>query len=323
MAADDGAGTETDPAARLGVVPVAERYARGGGVDVAVEGFHELDEGAVVLGHGGSPHNPVALRVVGAAVEGQTVGVLATAVVACLGGHGIVGEKICAPHLVPHHVVLLAPGACTVVSKAVMVAVAGVGFPLGGHISGCLQVGGSQLLVATLAEDFGEASHTHNGLDGEVAVVCPMAGEIVGAELLSRILAVLDEVVGPALADAIVAFQPVAVALHAADGGGEGEHIAALLEGHVTAIDLSIGMGVGSQVVGSKLLAPLAAEAIFEDAGHHGLLELIIVDEEERCGGVGEVDGVDAAVGVVFLREEEKSSAVVLEEFMGSDNLTV
>ena len=53
--------------------------------------------------------------------------------------------------------------------------------------------------------------------------------------------------------------------------------------------------------MGSEGLGPTARQTVVEDGGHHGLLELGVVSEEERCLGICQVHGVDTTVRVVLL----------------------
>ena len=82
-------------------------------------------------------------------------------------------------------------------------------------------------------------------------------------------------------------------------------------------------MGVGAEVVGGKGLGPTAGVAVFEDGGHHAFLQCGVVYQEERGRGVGEVNRVDTAVGVVLFREEKDVAVVVLKQLVGGDNLTI
>ena len=72
-----------------------------------------------------------------------------------------------------------------------------------------------------------------------------------------------------------------------------------------------------------KGLGPAAASAVLEDACHHRLLQLGIIDEEQWSLGISEIDGVDTAVGVVLLREPKEVAILVLEEFVRSHHVPV
>ena len=73
----------------------------------------------------------------------------------------------------------------------------------------------------------------------------------------------------------------------------------------------------------SEGLCPASREAIVEDGGHHGLLQFGIVGENERSLRISEVNGIDTAIGVVFLREPEQVAVLVLEELVGSHHMAI
>ena len=81
VAANHAAGLEAYHLARLGVAPVGDGHTALGLVDVFVYGSHKLLEGLHVGSHCGSPHNPVGLGIVLAAVKWQTILVLLLQVV--------------------------------------------------------------------------------------------------------------------------------------------------------------------------------------------------------------------------------------------------
>ena len=186
-----------------------------------------------------------------------------------------------APHLVPHDVVLLAPGAFAVVGEPVVVALARHLLPLLAHLAGLVHVALGHIGIAAYLCHLCITSHTHDGLERQIGVVCPVSGEVVGAELVGGVESVFYQIVGPGGDDVPVAVGVGCVALDARDFGGEGEHIASLLERHVGSVYLAVGYGIGAQVVGGKGLVPPAAAAILEDAGHHGLDQFGIVYQEE------------------------------------------
>ena len=73
----------------------------------------------------------------------------------------------------------------------------------------------------------------------------------------------------------------------------------------------------------SKGLGPATTLAILEDTGHHGLLELCIVNQEQRCFGVSEVYGIDTTVGVVLLGEPQKVAILILKQLVSSHHMAV
>ena len=91
------------------------------------------------------------------------------------------------------------------------------------------------------------------------------------------------------------------VALLLADLSGEGNHVASLFQRHIAAINLTICFGILAEVVCCERLRPATREAVVEDRCHHTLLQFRIVTEIQRSFRIGEVNGIDAAVGVVLL----------------------
>ena len=123
-----------------------------------------------------------------------------------------------------------------------------------------------------------------------------MAGKIVGTELIGRVLTIFRKVVGP-LGDDVPVFVHIGgAAVLFAQLCGQYEHITSLFQRHITAINLTIGDGVGSQIVSGERLCPAFVKRIVEDGGHHGFLQFGVVAEEQRSLGIGEVHGIHATV---------------------------
>ena len=133
----------------------------------------------------------------------------------------------------------------------------------------------------------------------------------------------LDEIICPGSDDLPILIDIGCLTILSAQLSSKNEHIASLLDRHIGTIDLPVGNGIGAKVVGGKGLCPASAIGIVEDGGHHGFLQLWVIAEKEWGLRVGEVNGIDTAVGVVLLREEEQVALLVLEELMGSDDVTI
>ena len=228
-----------------------------------------------------------------------------------------------APEFVPYHVILLAPRVGAVEGQSVVVAVGSLLFPVVSHLTCLLHILVGNSRQTFLLRHHGIGSHAHDGFDGEVGIVSPVTGKVVGAELFGRVLTVLCQIVCPGSDDVPILVDIGRAGILSAQFGSEDEHVASLFDRHVGTIDLSVGDGVGAQVVGSKRFCPAPAIGIVENGRHHGFLQFRVVAEKERCLGVGEVYRVDAAVGVVLLREEEQVALVVLEELVGSDDMAI
>ena len=295
VTADDAACTEADEGSlSVGIVPVGEGHAAGSLVDVLPDEVGDAEKVVVVASQGCCPHFPVALGIDGSTVEGQAVGIELAEVEVVLLGLDLVGEESEAPCLVPYHVVLLAPGAGAVVGQFVVGAVLGELDPLACHLLCLCQVCGIDILFAAQVGKQGIACHAHDGLDCEVGVVCQVACEVVGAELVLWVCAVLYEVVGPCGEGLPVAVSPFCVAIDDGDGCCQDDDVGTLLDGHIAAeltigarealgIDLVVGMWIGAEVVCCEVEAPAVTLAIVEDGGAHALHQVGVVDEEEGC----------------------------------------
>ena len=151
----------------------------------------------------------------------------------------------------------------------------------------------------------------------------PVAGEVVGTELVSRVLPIGYEIVGPGLHNIPVTLSVLRIAIEHGEHGCQGKHVAAFLDGHVATIGLAVGYRIGTHVVGSKGLAPATALAVLEYTGHHGLLQLGVIAEEERGLGISKVYRINATVRVVLLREEQQVALVVLEQLVSGHDMAV
>ena len=116
----------------------------------------------------------------------------------------------------------------------------------------------------------------------------------------------------------------------AGDGGDEDEHVAALLDGHLVffgllaaAVDLAVGERVLAEIVRGEGELPAGERGVFEDREELGFQQLGVEEEEERGGGVDDVDGGDAAVGEVLFGEEHGVAVGVGDELVRGDGLAV
>ena len=183
-------------------------------------------------------------------------------------------------------------------------------------------------LVALHAVEETEASHTHDGLDGEVTVVGEVAREIIGTELVLGILTVLQEVLDPVGQGVPVGLGEGDVPLGDGGGGDHHQHIAALLHGHlhmdgVVAVDLAVDQGVPAAVVGSEVKGPGGALGVLEDGAGHALDQLGVVEQEQGDGGVGDVYRGGTAVGEALLGDEQHLALGIHHALVGGDGLAV
>ena len=227
------------------------------------------------------------------------------------------------PQLVPHHIILLAPGVAAVEGEAVVVALSCHRLPYASHVLCLAHVFVSRLRVALDARHLRESGYTHYGFDGEIGVVSPVSGEVVGAELVLRVLSVLHKIVCPELYDIPVFVHICRAVLELAYHRGKSDHVARLLQRHVSAVDLSVGDGICAEIVRRERLCPASGVTVLEYTCHHAFKQFGVVKQEEGSRRIGKVDGVDASVGVVLLGEEEQVAVFVLEKLVRRDDMTV
>ena len=151
----------------------------------------------------------------------------------------------------------------------------------------------------------------------------PVSCEVVGTELVLRILSVLNEIICPGCYNIPVFVNIGRAVLKFAYHRRKSYHITRFLQRHVTAVNLSVGDRICSEIVCCERLCPASCVTVLEDTCHHAFLQFRIVEQEERSRRISEVNGVDASVGVVLLGEEEQVAVLVLEKLVGSNDVTV
>ena len=98
--------------------------------------------------------------------------------------------------------------------------------------------------------------------------------------------------------------------------------LAALLAPAVKPVDLSAAVRIGACVVRSKVVVPHGHIVELVNRAHHALDELGVVYEVQRNGRIAYVHGGDAAVGVVFLGQEQHVALLILDELVRAHRLT-
>ena len=110
--------------------------------------------------------------------------------------------------------------------------------------------------------------HPQDGLDGQVAVVGQVPGEVIGAQLVLRVQTVAPQVVGPGGQQVPRLVGEAHVPAGHSGGGGHQEHVAALLHRHLVlgvgavGIHLPVEKGELAGVVGGKVKGPLRAGGV-------------------------------------------------------------
>ena len=156
-----------------------------------------------------------------------------------------------------------------------------------------------------------------------------VSGEIVGAELVAGVVALLDQVGAPLLQGGPVGLGKGSVLLGGRGSGCGHQHVAALLHRHLplgagaVAVDLAVDDGVAARVVGGEVIEPDFGFRILENGAQHTLDQLGVVDEEEGDGGVGHVDRSGAAVTEALLGNEEHLALGVVAGLVRADDLAV
>ena len=150
-----------------------------------------------------------------------------------------------------------------------------------------------------------------------------LAGEVVGAELIFGILAILEGIESPLRQSAPVLLREACVRALLQHRRGQQEHVAALLQRHPVAIVLAVGIGIHAHIVGCPDLVPVAALGIVEYEVQQGLRDLGVIAQEQRDGGIGHIHGAGASVGEVLLGDEIQVVVPSCYELVGGNGLPV
>ncbi len=155
-------------------------------------------------------------------------------------------------------------------------------------------------------------------------------GEVVGAELVLGIHALLAEVLGPLGEQRPVLLGEVGVPFGLGDGGGQDDHVAALLHRHLVllgplaaAVDLAVGQRILADVVRREGQAPARQAGVLEDERQHALGQRRVQQQKNGARRIGDVHGADAAVGEILLGEEERRAVDVGHQFVRGQGLAV
>ena len=130
-------------------------------------------------------------------------------------------------HLVPQQIVLHAPALAVQCQRGVAL-IADFFQQVGGHRLG---LGGAALVTGQA----GIAGHAHNGLGGQIDVVCQMPGKVVGTQLLGRVLTILYQILDPVVQQRAVLISQCLVRAKGAGGLQHDQHITALFHRHLVA----------------------------------------------------------------------------------------
>ena len=157
-----------------------------------------------------------------------------------------------------------------------------------------------------------------------------VAGEVVGAELILGVEPLLFEVVGPGLELGPIGRGEVGVPLDLGDGAEDQEDIAGLLHRHLVdlgplaaAVNLAVGDRIGPQVVRGEREFPSARGRVVQDRGQRRLGQGRAEQEEDRRRRVDHVDGGDAAVAEILLREQQRLAVRVGHQLVRRQRLAI
>ena len=155
-----------------------------------------------------------------------------------------------------------------------------------------------------------------------------VAGEVVGAELVFGVQALVAQILGPARQQGPVFLGVPGMTVYVGQGGHEDQHVAALLDRHLVllralpaAVDLTVAERVRPEVVRGERELPVGRARVVEDRRQHGPQQVRVQEQEERGGWVSHVNSGDAAIRKVFFGQEQRRAVEVHGELMGGDTL--
>ena len=198
-----------------------------------------------------------------------------------------------------------------------------------------------------LARQSTVARHADDGLGRQIDVVRQMAGKVVGAELLARILAVFDQIAHPLVQQAAILLGESAIRAVGLRGRQHHQHVAALLHRHLIfeivhrrargeevvgrrglsvvrvrrGVDLTGGAGIAAHVVGREIVCPDGHGGELQHRAAQRVDQLRRVLQEQRNGRIAHVHGSDAAVGVVLLGQKRHIAAGRGDELVGAQSV--
>ena len=307
----------------------------------------ELAEHFLVLRHGGAPHEPVRFGVVGAGIQREAELAHPRKIAARLLVIEIPGQKVQLQHQIPDEIVLHAPAASVECEDGALRTVR-ARKPASRHLGAAPVPVCGLLRFPEPLKDPAPAGDPDHGLGGEIDVPCQMAREVIGAQLFTGSLTVGIKVLDPAGEERGIGADE---RVRCAEGKGtlqHDEHVAAFLHRHLVAqvvyiralwiqiegkgnltvgqralgrIDLACGIRIAADIMGRKVLLPYRERGEVEDRATQGIDQFRTEGQKERDGGVADIDGTDAAVGIVLLGEEGHLALRGSDELMGSEGM--
>ena len=157
-----------------------------------------------------------------------------------------------------------------------------------------------------------------------------VAGEIVGAELVFGIEALVLEVSRPLLQRRPVEPGEIRVAFHLGQGAEQQQQVPAFLDRHLvvlgalaTAVNLAVGVRILAEVMWGEREAPAVGGGVVHERDEERLGQRRPEEQELRRHRIEKIRGADAAIAVVFLAELEGLAVGVRHELAGGEALAV
>ena len=214
-------------------VPIAQRDTVACFVGEPVGRICDGREVALIIRQSRGPNQPIELGVFGAIVERHSKWLLHRFVERQLLPRHFRRKEFVAQQLIPHQVIFLAPCAGFIERQPIVIAVAGHLRPLRGKIFREAAVFFCLRIFAHCLGQPGIALQADNGFDREIGVVGQVSGEVVRAELIFGIEALLSQICGPAGQLRPIWLREIRIALHLGKRGHQDQHIAALFHRHL------------------------------------------------------------------------------------------
>ena len=308
----------------VGLVRVGQRIARGRRGQVIVNRRDDRLEVSLGVGERGAPEAPVGLSKLGARVQGHAVALHDFLVIGDFPLRRLWWEDVQTEDTVPGQVVFLAPGVRLVEGEAIVVA-------LGGYLHPMLRIRPREREiflrvcgVASHPAQIAVGSETQDRFDREIGVVGQVAHEVVGAELVLRVQAVLLQVICPLRQLRPPRRDEFRIAFRLRDGIAEQKHVAAFLHWHALAAVVATGdKRIGAQIVRRIRELPVRGGGIHQDVNERRLGQGGAEQYQHRVHWIEHVHGGDIAIAGVLFGEVERLLVRVGGDAAGGQRLTV
>ena len=102
-----------------------------------------------------------------------------------------------------------------------------------------------------------------------------MTGKIIGTQLMSRILTILNQITVPLLKQSQIFSSKGIIAVAFANGSGQSDHVTTFFNGHLAfkghTVKLTVQNGVAAHIMGRKVVGPNFTGRKAENGTQHSL----------------------------------------------------